>query len=1080
LRPCPGTAGTGYRYVGVDGRHHNLEPSGFFVLRTPLLPFDELQSWSNTPRAPEALAHPEAPSAARRLLIHRLRALWQDRPDIREAVFLASPELDAALQRTTDNDAAIRGLLAYFTRMASRATPFGLFAGCSVGTPGQRTRLDLPPRASYHRHTRLDMDFLSALVGALDSDPVVRQTLRYFPNSSLYSVGGRLHYAESRLDQTGRAYHLVALEATPELTTTLERAGGGACLDDVAAALVDDDVSPAEARQFVDELIDSQVLVSDLGPDVTGPEAIHGLIARFAERAQFRSVASCLEHVRDGLERIDAAGVGGNLTERYAEVSLELEPLPARPNPARLFQVDMFKPTEGLSLGPLVMAEIARGVSILHRLADTDERHSPLRVFKERFAARYEEAEIPLVEALDEEIGIGFAGQREPGGEPLLLGLDVPPPQPDARAWTARDDLRLSWLVDAVRTGKPEIDLGPADVEALGSPPTHPLPDAMAVFARLAAASAEAVDRGQFRIYLQGASGPSGAQLLGRFCHADPNLHHHLQDHLRAEEALRPNAVFAEIVHLPEGRLGNILSRPVLREYEIPFMGQSGAACDRQIPVTDLRVAVRGGRVVLRSARLNLEVLPRLSTAHNFTLRSLGVYRFLCALQHEGRTWSLGWEWGPLERAPYLPRVVSGRLVLSRAAWNVPASELKPLLDMRGDAQFAGVHVWRQTRGLPRHIALADADNELVIDLDNVLSVDAFLHLARGRETAHLVELFPPPEELCVVGPEGRFVNELIVPFVRPVTPVAVPSRRFETQHTIEQVPRRFTPGSAWLYLKLYTGPTVADRILVETLRPAIDAALDSGCADGWFFIRYADPDFHLRLRFHGDPGRLSSELLPDLTYRLAPLVENGRIARWQIDTYVREVERYGGAEAILLAEQFFGLDSECVLAILESVPGDEGLVWRWKLALCGVDLLLDALGFDLTQKTNWARERRDAFAGEFRPDHRLRQQLGDKYRAERHALEDLWRLAHSTEAAQYPALDALRRRAEAMAPLVQKVDQLRRDGRLEIPLSDLAASYAHMHVNRLLRSEQRLQELAIYELLDRIYRSQLARAASP
>src|SRR6185295_7783108 len=95
-------------------------------------------------------------------------------------------------------------------------------------------------------------------------------------------------------------------------------------------------------------------------------------------------------------------------------------------------------------------------------------------------------------------------------------------------------------------------------------------------------------------------------------------------------------AVFAEIVHLPEGRIGNIAARPVLRAYEIPYLGCSGAALDRQIPVTDLRVAVRGGRVRLRSERLGREVIPRLTCAHNFSRRSLGLYRFLCALQLEG------------------------------------------------------------------------------------------------------------------------------------------------------------------------------------------------------------------------------------------------------------------------------------------------------------------------------------------------------------------------------------------------------------------------------------------------------------
>jgi hypothetical protein len=118
--------------------------------------------------------------------------------------------------------------------MTARATPFGLFAGCSVGAIDKCTQLELPALATYRRHTRLDMDFLSALVSALEGDPVVRQTLRYRPNSSLYQAGGRLHYAESRLNRAGRSYHLVAIDQTEELKATLHRAYGGACLSELA------------------------------------------------------------------------------------------------------------------------------------------------------------------------------------------------------------------------------------------------------------------------------------------------------------------------------------------------------------------------------------------------------------------------------------------------------------------------------------------------------------------------------------------------------------------------------------------------------------------------------------------------------------------------------------------------------------------------------------------------------------------------------------------------------------------------------------------------------------------------------
>ena len=50
---------------------------------------------------------------------------------------------------------------------------------------------------------------------------------------------------------------------------------------------------------------------------------------------------------------------------------------------------------------------------------------------------------------------------------------------------------------------------------------------------------------------------------------------------------------------------------------------------------------------------------------------------------------------------------------------------------------------------------------------------------------------------------------------------------------------------------------------------------------------------------------------------------------------------------------------------------------------------------------------------------------------------------------------------------------QLAESGELAVPLTDLAHSFAHMHVNRSLRSAQRAQEVVLYELLDRIYRSQ-------
>ena len=206
--------------------------------------------------------------------------------------------------------------------------------------------------------------------------------------------------------------------------------------------------------------------------------------------------------------------------------------------------------------------------------------------------------------------------------------------------------------------------------------------------------------------------------------------------------------MFAEIVHLPEGRLGNILLRPVLRGHEIAYLGRSGAPRERQIPIVDLMISVSGGEIRLRSRSLGGRVIPRLTSAHNYDLGSLGVYRFLCALQGQGVAAELAWDWGPLRSAPFLPRVVTGKLVLARARWNAHKDELARL--GRGDAvtRFRAVQTWRQTRRIPRWVSLADGDNELPVDLENALAVESFVHLAKDRDGATLKELFPGPEEL--------------------------------------------------------------------------------------------------------------------------------------------------------------------------------------------------------------------------------------------------------------------------------------------------------------------------------------------
>jgi len=578
------------------------------------------------------------------------------------------------------------------------------------------------------------------------------------------------------------------------------------------------------------------------------------------------------------------------------------------------------------------------------------------------------------------------------------------------------------------------------------------------------------------------AGGPSAALLLGRFCHADPGLHARVLEMLRVEQAARPDAVYAEIVHLPEGRIGNVVSRPVLRDYEIAFLGASGAPLERQVTLDDLLVRVEQGRVVLRSRRLGRDVVPRLSNAHNYAVRSLGVYRFLCALQRQGVMPATMWSWGALAGSSFLPRVTIGRAVLATRSWQWDAAtvgKLKAVVTAPVAAQRDAVDQLRARDRLPRWIAVVEGDNALPIDLESELLIDALVQAVKSSDRVRVTELFAAPDELTTKSPEGRFVHELIIPFASEPVPRPAIAARLPAPSAL---PRARPPGSEWIYAKLFAGPASVDRVLRESITPLVAELRALGQPCSWFFIRYGDPSWHVRLRFAGDPAWLHDEVLPRVTGAAHAELARGTISNFQLDTYDREIERYGGEHAMRIAEQLFCADSDAVLALLPLVVGELGADARWRLALLGTDRLLGDLGLSLERKLAVVRSSRMGFGRELGIGADVEHQLGDRFRHERAQLEailaatsppaDLAHLAHLA-----PAWPALASRSARIAPLAAELIALEQAHRLTQSIDELAASFIHMHANRMLRSAAREQELVIADFLVRIYESQIARA---
>lgn len=730
-------------------QHYAFHPT--VVVRNPLIPF-----------SPESLTETQI-----RALLHEE---W-----FMEAIFLASPELhrqsiawrEGAVPEKRKEDKLLASLTKYYSRMMSRCTPFGLFTGCGAIAWGEGEYVDLDPENS-ERHTRLDMHFSSALALEASRHPAVKKYLRYSPNTSLYPIGDELRYVEYQYINGKRLHQITAINRSEYVEAVLQKARTGAVYDELAEVLVCDVISWEDAAHFLDELIAAQVVVSDLEPTITGgdfTEQVARVVERIVSQTQNQEIAQLYKEIRQLQDRVKALDTSkGNGVNHYRTVIEQIKEAFGGASPLsglcvaveenKLFQTDLFRAATSQTLPAHWQADIAAALEVLNRLAGPRPPQTTLQAFAERFYARYEDREVPLLEALDTETGVGYAENSQAHAfTPLVEDLQLPLKEHNS---TLTWDTTRAWLFRKLQTAVGQqsyaITIEDRELQELPEADWEDVSPSLSVMFRWIEE-----EHGQKRILIENAGGASALSLLGRFAYGQEPILTTVQEIAAAEQAHNPDVLFAEIIHLPESRTGNILMHPPFRAYEIPFLGQSSLSPDNQIPLQDLRVSVRGGSVILRSEKLNKRVIPRLSNAHNYRPNTLPVYHFLGDLQYQNKRTRLSFDWGPAaEHVFFLPRVTYRNTIISPAIWQLTKQEAEGLLS--GTLSLP-IPSFRE-----RLTVLADGDNELLIDWDNPLSVLAFRDAVKNRERIQLKEfLYERHRPILREKPTGRgFVNQCI------------------------------------------------------------------------------------------------------------------------------------------------------------------------------------------------------------------------------------------------------------------------------------------------------------------------------
>jgi thiopeptide-type bacteriocin biosynthesis protein len=731
-------------------------------------------------------------------------------------------------------------------------------------------------------------------------------------------------------------------------------------------------------------------------------------------------------------------------------------------------QTELVKPVSRLTISETLAGRLLAAAELVQRVA-RPQTDPELAEFRERFAARYDRRLVPIAEALDIDSGVGFGGGESHVSEALTEGLPFGPAREQEPLTDSIDRVRIRLFERALSQRSAVVELDEDLLDMLPqSELREPTCESFALVVRLARAH-----DGRTLVVVPELASPSALPLFGRFCEADAELHQAASAYAELEQRLAGETVLADVVYLPSDEAANVVKRPLLRKYEIPCGGRSGTAPDRQLPISDLLVGVEGQHVELYSRRLKSRVAVRFATAHNYDQTTLPtLYRFLGALQHQdGCRLSSGWTWGALEGSAFLPRVVCGDTILCLARWEISAREWAPLLAAEPENLLDRARELRVARGLPRWLTRSEFDRRLTVDFENQLSLEELVHDARKQPRIALEELVPTSEQLVLHGPEGSYAAQFVVPFVRraPLARRPVPSELLGS--SVRPTRRCRIPGSDWLYARIYAGKSQHAALLRCLQDGVVEPSLGSD-ATLWFYLPFADPESHLRVRFQGEPARLTSSVLSRLERALEPLLESGAVSRLELGSYEPELERYGGPTGVQLAERVFFADSDASSQLVALAADDHDL--RWRLALVGIDRLLSDCGAGLEQRAGLARRASAAYGDEMGATTATWKVVGERYRNCAPVLSRwLWD-SPGTDVILKKTRRILAARSARIESIWKEIERATLDGSMRLPDDEeLPLTLAHLHALRVLGAGSRAREMVLYEFLKRQYAAQ-------
>ncbi|MGV9386232.1 lantibiotic dehydratase [Nonomuraea sp. NPDC003707] len=888
--------------------YHYLDAA---VLRAPAWPPDQqvqpVASWPD-------LTGPEAGPVSWRAWLART---WQT-PGFAAAVEQSSPSLarqvrDICDGRQIPDPAARRAVLAvmrYLLRATSRATPFGLFAGVAPARIAAGTGVPAVHIGDAHRPVaRVTAEWLAAVVQWLEGDKALRRRLSVVANGLAFERDGRLVLAHRASAVAGGAPEEVSVRATGPVRTVLRLARDPLPVTDLMALL--SAASPQTPESTIDALVAALVaqrlLLTSLRPPMTTTDPLGHLLreldaANARDIRQVAAIAKGLHAIADELAQHDRAPVAV-AGEHRARAAAAMAAIHRTTHPP--LTIDLHLDGE-VTVPATVAAEAATAATALARLARRPALNTGWIAWHERFLDRYgPHALVPLMDAVDADTGLGY-----PAGYDGTHASR-------AETVTDRDRKLLVLAHNAAMRGQREILLDDDMIADLGGvAPGAPVQPTTEVTVRVDAPTAQALAEGRFTLVVAGVSRAAGTT-TGRFLDLFDDEHRQRMSTIYTSLPTSAQDALAVQVSAPAPYTStdNVARAPQVLTHVLP-VGDHPTGGTQLLALDDLAVTADQHGISLVSRSRRRTVQPVILNAVNPVRHTHPLARFLLEAPNALRVPCAGFDWGPAAALPFVPALRYRRTIISPARWRLTAADL-PAPSADWEEWDTALTVWRELVALPETVCLGGGDQHIRLNL-NEPAHRALLRAQVDRAETAVLRLAPDAGAAGWIG--GR-AHEIVIPLAatgRPTEPPRLPREVTSRDHG-------HLPGQhGRLSLKLYGHPDRHDAILTRHL-PRLTDALDAEAR--WWFLRYHDPNHHLRIRLTV-PASAFADAAGQVTTWSVQVRQAGLTAHVQWDTYFPETSRFGGPAAMNAAEAYFAADSATVLTQLTAIatPGGPNL----------------------------------------------------------------------------------------------------------------------------------------------------------